>query len=119
MPAAFFAKKMSMNEFADFLEQGAADTFGVLGEPVKVQVLPGSAVYDAVAVISPVPVAYPVAVGGAVLDCSATALLSRAALPVLRVGWRLSTASGWVYEVLRVESSALDPLWHVELTRRK
>ncbi|MBQ9095641.1 MAG: hypothetical protein IJY53_04825 [Akkermansia sp.] len=108
-----------MNEFADFLEQGAAESFSMLGEPVQVQVLPGSVVYDAVAVISPVPVAYPVALGGAVLDCSATALLSRAALPSLRIGWRISTASGWVYEVLRVESSSLDPLWHVELTRRK
>lgn len=108
-----------MNEFADFLEQGAAETFTMLGEPVQVQALPGSVVYDAVAVLSPVPVAYPVALGGAVLDCSATALLSRATLPCLRIGWRITTASGRVYEVLRVESSSLDPCWHVELTRRK
>ena len=96
----------------DFEERRTGNAGGSFGESGSLAICgtftPVTRVYPALTLL-----------GGAVLDCTATALLSRAALPSLRIGWRISTASGWVYEVLRVESSSLDPLWHVELTRRK
>lgn len=108
-----------MNEFADLLAAGEADLMSTLGEPATLKELPGSAEHAVTVVLSPVPVAYPVTLGGAVLECSATALLRRSEVPAVRVGWRLIFPGSRVYEVLRVESSSPDPTWHLELTRRR
>lgn len=108
-----------MNQFTELLVAGESDLMATLGEPATLKELPGSVEYAVSVVLSPVPVAYPVALGGAVLDCSATALLRRAEVPAVRVGWRLIFPDSRVYEVLRVESSAADPSWHLDLTRRK
>lgn len=108
-----------MNEFAELLAAGEADLMHTLGEPAVLRELPGTVERAVTVVLSPVPVAYPVSLGGAVLECSATALLRRAEVPAVRIGWRLLFPDARVYEVLRVESSAPDPSWHLELTRRK
>lgn len=108
-----------MSEFEDLLKAGEAELMATLGERATLAELPGSAVHEITCVVSPLAVSFPVALGGAVVDCSATAVLPRAQAPVVRIGWRLTLADGRVFEVVRVESGSCDPSWHLSLTRRK
>lgn len=119
LTAFLLRKKTMMNDFAELLQAGEAELMHTLGEPATLRELPGSVEHAVTVVLSPVAVAYPVSLGGAVLECSATALLRREQVPAVRIGWRLVFPDARVYEVLRVESSAHDPSWHLELTRRK
>lgn len=107
-----------MSEIVDLMNAGLEDMMMTLGEVVAVRAMPGGDVKSASCVLSTVPVAYPVALGGAVVDCSATGVLRKADFDVVRVGWRLTTGDGRVYEVVRVESGTHEPMWHVDLTRR-
>lgn len=105
-----------MSEFSDFMHQGTAELLATIGEPAVLTI--GKATYNVTAAISALPVAYPLSLGGAVVECSATALVARAGLPALSPGAFLSVA-GVSYEVARVSSASYDPAYRLELTRRR
>lgn len=104
------------------LEQGAADMFEVMAEELKLEQWPriaGGQVKPVRGVLGAQPMAYPLALGGAVVECCASALVYRTEAAGVVPGWRVVAGDGRVFEVLRVESSTPDPLLVLELARRK
>lgn len=105
-----------MSEFSDLMHQGTAELLATIGEPATL--ILGKESYHVSAAVSSLPVAYPVALGGAVVECSATAIVPRDGVPSIAPGAFLSVA-GVTYEVARVSSASYDPSYRLELTRRR
>ena len=105
-----------MSDFSDLLHQGTAELLSTIGEPASLAI--GKESYSVTAAVSSLPVAYPIALGGAVVECSATAIIPREGIPHLAPGAFLSVA-GVTYEVARVSSASYDPTYRLELTRRR